>query len=93
MFVRERIVDTEVFEKHVQHLIPFLSGSNSPTGNRIVDVGPLFFRYTLDAATDYLLGQGTDSLQNPTTEFSEAFGYVQHRQADLTRLSYVQSSS
>ncbi|KAB8263955.1 cytochrome P450 [Aspergillus pseudonomiae] len=86
MFVRERIVDTEVFEKHVQHLIPFLSGQDSPISSKVVDVGPLFFRYTLDAATDYLLGQGTDSLQNPTTLFSEAFGYVQHRQADLTRL-------
>ena len=93
MFVRERIVDTEVFEKHVQHLIPFLSGQDSPISSKVVDVGPLFFRYTLDAATDYLLGQGTDSLQNPTTLFSEAFGYVQHRQADLTRLGYVQSST
>ncbi|KAF7588747.1 hypothetical protein BBP40_005273 [Aspergillus hancockii] len=86
MFVRERIVDTEIFEKHVQHLIPLLSGGPSPTGSRIVDVSPFFFRYTLDAATDYLLGHGTDSLQNPTTMFSEAFRYVQKRQADLFRL-------
>lgn len=85
MFARERIVDTEVFEKHVQKLIPLLGGSTSPKGSRVVDVGSLFFRYTLDAATDYLLGQGTDSLENPATRFAEAFRYVQQRQAELFR--------
>ncbi|KAJ5596388.1 hypothetical protein N7450_002846 [Penicillium hetheringtonii] len=85
MFSRERIVDTEVFEKHVQKLIPLLGGSTSPKGSRVVDVGSLFFRYTLDAATDYLLGQGTDSLENPATRFAEAFRYVQQRQAELFR--------
>ncbi|KAL2810809.1 cytochrome P450 [Aspergillus granulosus] len=83
MFVRDRLVDTEIFEKHVQHLIPLLDGEN---GSKVVDVTSLFFRYTLDAATDYLLGQGTDSLQNPETEFAEAFRYVQRRQAQYFRL-------
>jgi cytochrome P450 len=85
MFSRERIVDTEIFEKHVQKLIPLLGGSRSPSSSRVVDVGSLFFRYTLDAATDYLLGQGTDSLENPATGFAEAFRYVQQRQAELFR--------
>lgn len=86
MFTRDRIVDTEIFEKHVQHLIPLLTGSSAPGASKAVDVGPLFFRYTLDAATDYLLGHGTSSLQNPETNFAEAFRYVQHRQALLFRL-------
>ncbi|CAI7565400.1 hypothetical protein N7533_005714 [Penicillium manginii] len=85
MFSRDRIVDTDVFEKHVQKLIPLLGGSTSPKGGRVVDIGSLFFRYTLDAATDYLLGQGTDSLENPATRFAEAFRYVQQRQAELFR--------
>lgn len=85
MFARDRIVDTEIFEKHVQKLIPLLGGSKSPNASRVVDVGSLFFRYTLDAATDYLLGQGTDSLDNPATRFAEAFRYVQQRQAELFR--------
>ncbi|KAI9376220.1 cytochrome P450 [Aspergillus egyptiacus] len=83
MFVRDRLVDTENFEKHVQHLIPLLAGEN---GSRVVNVTDLFFRYTLDAATDYLLGDGTDSLQNPETRFAEAFRYVQRRQAQFFRL-------
>ncbi|KAJ5460798.1 Cytochrome [Penicillium daleae] len=83
MFARERLVDTEIFEKHMQKLIPLLGGD--PNGSKVVDVGSLFFRYTLDAATDYLLGQGTDSLENPATRFAEAFRYVQQRQAELFR--------
>lgn len=86
MFVRDRIVDTEIFEKHVQKLILLLGGSDAPIGSRTVDIGPLFFRYTLDAATDYLLGQGTDSLDNPETRFAEAFRYVQGRQSEIFRL-------
>ncbi|KAI9046145.1 cytochrome P450 [Aspergillus affinis] len=86
MFVRDRIVDTEIFEEHVQHLMHLLEGQRSPVAGKVVDIGPLFFRYTLDAATDYLLGQSTDSLQNPKTTFAEAFRYVQHRQAEIFRL-------
>ncbi|KAL2827176.1 cytochrome P450 [Aspergillus cavernicola] len=83
MFVRDRLVDTETFEKHVQHLIPLLAGEN---GSKVVDITSLFFRYTLDAATDYLLGDGTDSLQNSETQFAEAFRYVQRRQSQIFRL-------
>jgi cytochrome P450 len=86
MFVRDRIVDTEIFEKHVQNLIPLLAGSSSPGGSDVVDIGSLFFRFTLDAATDYLLGQGTNSLHNPETRFAEAFGYVKHYQSKIFRL-------
>lgn len=95
MFTRDRIVDTEIFEKHVQHLIPLLAGHGDggvPGVKRVVDVGSLFFRYTLDAATDYLLGHGTNSLQHPETTFAEAFRYVQHRQSQFFRLGYVSLS-
>ncbi|KAJ5796451.1 uncharacterized protein N7518_004991 [Penicillium psychrosexuale] len=81
MFVRDRIVDTEIFEKHVQKLIPLLGGSDSPSSSKVVDVGSLFFRYTLDAATDYLLGNGTDSLDNPATRvFSFAMSRTEFRE-------------
>ncbi|PYH41469.1 cytochrome P450 [Aspergillus saccharolyticus JOP 1030-1] len=86
MFVRERIVDTELFEKHIQKLIPLLAGGPSFRESKVVDVTPLCFRYTLDAATDYLLGQGTNSLHNPTAIFAEAFRYVQHCQTTIFRM-------
>jgi cytochrome P450 len=86
MFVRDRIVDTEIFETNAQKLIKLLGGSSSPKGSKIVDVGGLFFRYTLDAATEYLLGNSTGSLDNPTTRFAEAFRYVQSRQSQYFRM-------
>lgn len=86
MFVRDRIVDTEIFEKNVQKLITLLGGSSSPTGSKIVELSGLYFRYTLDAATDYLLGEGTKSLDNPTVRFAEAFRYVQAKQAEYFRM-------
>lgn len=85
MFVRDRIVDTELFERHMQILIPMLAGD--PIGNKAVDIGPLFFRYTLDASTDYLFGESTGSLENPKTTFAEAFRYVLHRQTEIERMA------
>ncbi|KAE8148069.1 cytochrome P450 [Aspergillus avenaceus] len=87
MFARERLVDTEIFEDHVQRLISCLAGDTSPNGSRVVDIGPLVFRYSLDAATDYLLGQGTDSLQNSQTMFADAFQKVLHHQVVIYRMS------
>lgn len=84
MFVRERIVDTELFERHMEILIPMLAGG--PMGSKPVDIGPLFFRYALDASTDYLFGESAGSLGNPTTTFAEAFRYVQHRQTEISRM-------
>ena len=60
-------------------------GHNPLTTNRAVDIGLLFFRYALDAATDYLFGESTDSLKSPKTTFAEAFNYVQHRQSEISR--------
>ncbi|EAS35749.1 cytochrome P450 alkane hydroxylase [Coccidioides immitis RS] len=85
MFSRDRIVDTEIFEKHIHKLIPLLGGGANQDGSKVVDVGPLFFRFTLDAATDYLLGQSVDSLDNPKTTFAESFQYVLHRQSVIFR--------
>lgn len=84
MFVRDRIVDTEMFEPNVQRLIRLLGGSEM-TG-KVVEVSNLFFRFTLDTSTEYLLGKGTDSLDNPKTRFAQAFEYVQIKQSEYFRL-------
>ncbi|GKZ35870.1 hypothetical protein AbraIFM66950_006669 [Aspergillus brasiliensis] len=59
MFTRDSIVDTEPFDHYVQHPIPLLAG---PKGNKVVDVTPLFLRYSLDIATAYLFGESTKRL-------------------------------
>jgi cytochrome P450 len=83
MFIRERVADLELFERHVVKLLGLLGG-----GGRPVDVESLFFRYTLDAATDFLLGKSVNSLDDPQAEFAEAFAEVQRVQNIIARAGY-----
>lgn len=81
MFARERVGDLETFETHLKKLIPMLGrGDGQP-----LELSTLFFRYTLDAATDFILGKGMDSLENEDNEFAIVFGEIQHTQSILTR--------
>lgn len=43
-------------------------------------------RYTLDAATEFLLGKSVDTLENPQAEFSAAFAEVQRIQNMVSRI-------
>lgn len=89
-FIKERVSDLHSFEKHVQVLInnvanggvhgsPGVANDNIASG-RIVDVSNQFFRYTLDQATEFLLGQSVGSLHVEEQEFANAFGEVQRLQ-------------
>ena len=71
-FVKNRVADLEIFEKHVGKLISQFGGRGQE-----VDVAALFFRFTLDSITDYLLGKSVDSLDDPQAEFASAFAEVQ----------------
>ena len=80
--------DLHTFETHFQALLPLLEGSQPGSTVRIDD---LFFRFTLDAATDFLLGDSVDSLKNPAAEFAHAFAEVQHVQAIIARAGPAQA--
>jgi cytochrome P450 len=80
-FIKDRLSDIDIFEKHVQVLLPLLGGNGET-----VDVADLFFRYTLDAATDFLLGRSVESLVQPDTRFVESFNAAQHIQSIIARL-------
>jgi cytochrome P450 len=73
-FIKDRVSDLHVFESHMQTLFRAianggaLDGENQPVdieaGNgKPVDISDLFFRYTLDSATDFLLGYDVKSLR------------------------------
>ena len=79
-FVKTRVADLDIFEKHVGRLMAQIDGHGAQ-----VDMAALFFRFTLDSATDYLLGKSVDSLYNPQAEFATAFADVQRVQDILTR--------
>lgn len=73
LFVKERISDLHVFESHLETLFKAIANGGALNGvdhkvdleagnGRPVDLSDLFFRYTLDVATDYLLGKDIQSL-------------------------------
>ncbi|RJE23140.1 Cytochrome p450 [Aspergillus sclerotialis] len=79
MFIRDRISDLEIFDRKVQTMIDLLGDSGEP-----VDLMDLFYRMTLDVTTEFLLGKGINSLENPQAQFVQAFADVQRIQMMLT---------
>lgn len=86
-FIKDRVSDLHIFEHHVQTLLPLLKGAYNGATVRVDD---LFFRYTLDAATDFLFGFNVDSLRNADVEFARFFGEVQHVQGIIARAGPMQ---
>lgn len=79
-FLKERIADLHCFERHIQEMFKYLPTDGSP-----VDISNFFYRYTLDNATDFLLGQSVGSLHNPKARFAYAFQYIQQFQNNVAR--------
>ncbi|KAK5133601.1 hypothetical protein LTR08_007549 [Meristemomyces frigidus] len=78
-FVRSQIGDLATFEKHIAHLIEAV-----PRDSSTVDLAELFFRLTMDSATEFLFGESTESLSKGGNEgFAEAFTrsqeYIAHK--------------
>ncbi|KAH6644401.1 cytochrome P450 alkane hydroxylase-like protein [Boeremia exigua] len=79
-FIKDRLSDIEIFETHTQVLLSKLGGSES------TDILDMMFRYTLDAATHFLLGASVDSLHHPQTKFADAFYNAQRVQSIIARV-------
>lgn len=59
-FVRDQVSDLELEERHVQNLMNLLQpGSDGWTPE--TDIQTLFFRLTIDSATEFLFGESVDS--------------------------------
>lgn len=76
-FVRGQIGDLKLFERHVRNLIEVI-----PKDGTMVDLQPLFFKFTLDAASEFLFGESVLTLKpgegNPdAAESVRAFNYCQ----------------
>ncbi|KAL8715116.1 MAG: hypothetical protein Q9220_001073 [cf. Caloplaca sp. 1 TL-2023] len=56
-FVRNQVADLATFETHVRHLITAL-----PRDGSTVNLQELFFRLTIDSATEFLFGESTNCL-------------------------------
>jgi cytochrome P450 len=91
-FIKDRVSDLGIFEEHVQILIKqikTLGLTAEGKQGKELEVSDLFFRYTLDAATHFLLGRSVDSLEIQEQEFAEAFSEAQRIQSIITRAGFV----
>ncbi|CAO2652227.1 Nn.00g005100.m01.CDS01 [Neocucurbitaria sp. VM-36] len=79
-FIKDRLSDIDIFEKHTQVLLSKIGRGQE------IDTLDLMFRFTLDAATDFLLGKSVGSLDHPQTEFADAFYNVQRIQSLVARI-------
>ncbi|KAF9889903.1 hypothetical protein FE257_006775 [Aspergillus nanangensis] len=86
MFVKDRVSDLQVMERHVQRLLAAMVIEEEDGPQRIVNMSDLIFRYSLDVATDFLLGDAVGSLETPAQGFETAFEHVQHIQALIVRM-------
>lgn len=73
-FIKDRISDLDCFEEHLQTFFKAMANGGALNGEdqqvnmdavngRVLDISDLFFRYTLDVATDFLLGKNVKSLR------------------------------
>lgn len=101
-FSRERISDLHTFESHIGTLFKAIANGGALNGpqqqvdieagnGRPLEISDLFFRYTLDVSTSFLLGKDVQSLTNPREVFAEAFNEVQRIQSIKARAGPLQS--
>ncbi len=80
-FARTQLADLPTFEKHVKHLIAAV-----PRDGSTIDLSDLFFRLTMDSATEFLFGESTESLSKSGSDgFSESFTRGQDYIANRSR--------
>jgi cytochrome P450 len=95
-FIKDRVSDLHTFESHMQILFRAIANGGALSGEdqyvymaagdgKPVDISDLFFRFTLDSATDFLLGSDVKSLTTPVNEFSHAFNEAQRIQNFISR--------
>lgn len=83
-FVRSQVGDLATFEIHVAQLIKAI-----PKDCSTVNLQDLFFKLTMDSATEFLFGESTNCLTSESsqenTEFAEAFNRSQEAIAESFR--------
>lgn len=84
-FSRTQVRDLDKFETHIQHLLVAI-----PRDGSTIDLQDLFFRLTIDSATEFLFGESINTLAPSTpaqfnADFAEAFTRAQARVAEGSR--------
>ncbi|ROV97644.1 hypothetical protein VSDG_04644 [Cytospora chrysosperma] len=99
-FIKDRISHLHCFETHLETFFKAMANGGALDGEdqqvnmdavngRVIEISDLFFRYSLDVATDFILGKDVKSLSNIRQEFADAFNEVQHIQNILARVGPI----
>lgn len=86
-FARSQIVDLQMFEKHVDHLIQAI-----PRDSSTIDLQIHFFRSTFDIAIQFLFGESNiipDVQSESYLKFVQAVNYCQYPFPESGRFSFV----
>lgn len=88
-FHRSQVGDLDTFENHIRHLIKAI-----PREGSMVDLQELFFRLTMDSATEFLFGESTFCLAPGTetvssSKFAECFNRGQESIASRGRFGIL----
>ncbi|KAI9149174.1 Cytochrome P450 52A13 [Paramyrothecium foliicola] len=75
MFTQERLRNLDIFDACTDKLL-----SKLPSSGQTVNVKDLFYRWTLDTTTDFLLGENVNSLDNPNSNVAAAMETAQRIQ-------------
>jgi cytochrome P450 len=86
-FIKDRVSDLEIIERHVFKTVQLLKQAQDVT----VDVQELFFRFTLDVITEYLFGWTSGCLDNANS-FADAFAVIQRTQNTIGRAGCAKES-
>lgn len=85
-FVRAQYQNLEGFSEHVDNLLACLAASGGDGG--VVDLQPLFFRFTLDTTTAFMFGQSIGSLKSDVLDsFGSSFNEASLISSMRVRLS------
>ncbi|KAJ2904807.1 hypothetical protein MKZ38_007163 [Zalerion maritima] len=98
-FIKDRVSDLHCFEDHVATLFKCMAKGDALDGKHekidinmkgsdgaIIEISNLLFRYTLDVATDFLLGKDVESMCSLRQPFADAFNEVQAIQNNIARV-------
>lgn len=81
-FTRSQVADLSSVETHMQNLV-----SRLPEDGATVDLQPLFFNFTIDNSTEFLLGRSVNCQVDPAMQhFSEAWDAAENVLQDRIRL-------
>lgn len=85
-FARDQVQDVTFFEPHVRALLRVLTDRDSQGWTGLVDLSPLFYRFTIDSITEFVYGQSVHT-QDPEARAKLSIG-LEDNSPDLVNFGH-----